>query len=123
MFDRLTLTFTDFSNNPLALIINPDAGGGLFPVLDVQGSYHVGQSFTASSSINGSYTAASSFFNSLSTPNVPNLLRSSLNGGFYYSVAAVPEPSTWAMMLLGFCGVGSVLRRSRKQRLHLLQLA
>jgi hypothetical protein len=27
---------------------------------------------------------------------------------------AVPEPSTWAMMLLGFAGIGLTLRRSRK---------
>ena len=27
---------------------------------------------------------------------------------------AVPEPATWAMMLLGFCGIGMGIRRSRK---------
>ena len=26
---------------------------------------------------------------------------------------SVPEPSTWAMMLLGFCGIGFMLRKSR----------
>jgi hypothetical protein len=31
--------------------------------------------------------------------------------------AAVPEPSTWAMMLLGFGGAGLVLRRGRKSKL------
>lgn len=30
------------------------------------------------------------------------------------SVSAVPEPSTWAMLLLGFFGLGGVLRRNRK---------
>lgn len=29
------------------------------------------------------------------------------------SVAAVPEPATWGMMLLGFLGIGAVLRRRR----------
>ena len=29
-------------------------------------------------------------------------------------VAAVPEPSTWAMMLLGFAGVGFAAYRKRK---------
>lgn len=29
------------------------------------------------------------------------------------SVAAVPEPSTWAMMLLGFCGVGFMAYRRK----------
>jgi hypothetical protein len=29
-------------------------------------------------------------------------------------VAAVPEPSTWAMMVLGFAGVGAMAYRRRK---------
>jgi hypothetical protein len=31
------------------------------------------------------------------------------------SVAGVPEPATWAMMLTGFLGMGSILRRNRRQ--------
>lgn len=34
-----------------------------------------------------------------------------------WPVAGVPEPATWAMMLTGFFGMGSVLRRQRKARL------
>jgi hypothetical protein len=30
-------------------------------------------------------------------------------------VAAVPEPSTWAMMLLGFAGLGFAFRRSQRK--------
>jgi choice-of-anchor C domain-containing protein len=30
------------------------------------------------------------------------------------SVAGVPEPASWAMMLLGFGGMGAVLRRQRR---------
>jgi hypothetical protein len=30
------------------------------------------------------------------------------------SITAVPEPSTWAMMILGFCGIGAVTYRRRK---------
>jgi hypothetical protein len=30
------------------------------------------------------------------------------------TVAAVPEPSTWAMMILGFCGVGFMAYRRKK---------
>jgi hypothetical protein len=30
-------------------------------------------------------------------------------------VAGVPEPSTWAMMLLGFAGLGFMFRRSRRK--------
>lgn len=34
----------------------------------------------------------------------------------YNNVAAVPEPSTWAMMLVGFGGIGAMLRRSATRR-------
>lgn len=34
--------------------------------------------------------------------------------GFNEQVAAVPEPSTWAMMILGFAGVGFLAYRRRK---------
>ena len=36
-----------------------------------------------------------------------------VNGTFTYLTAAVPEPSTWAMMLLGFGAVGFAMRRRR----------
>lgn len=36
---------------------------------------------------------------------------------------AVPEPGTWAMMLLGFAGIGGAVRRSRRQTGRLLQIA
>lgn len=32
-----------------------------------------------------------------------------------FSIAAVPEPSTWAMMILGFCGLGFLANRRRNQ--------
>lgn len=31
------------------------------------------------------------------------------------TVSAVPEPSTWAMMILGFCGVGFLAYRRRNR--------
>lgn len=39
------------------------------------------------------------------------------------AVAPVPEPGTWAMMLLGFGAVGFAMRRSARRRSHLLQIA
>lgn len=33
----------------------------------------------------------------------------------FASVAGVPEPSTWAMMMLGFCGLGFMAYRRKKQ--------
>jgi hypothetical protein len=39
------------------------------------------------------------------------------------SLAAVPEPSTWATMLLGFGGIGFAMRRSRKRNGTVLRTA
>jgi len=36
---------------------------------------------------------------------------------------SVPEPATWGLMLLGFAGVGVAMRRSRKNRPALMQVA
>jgi hypothetical protein len=45
-------------------------------------------------------------------------LTTSNRGGFegitFAEVSAVPEPSTWAMMILGFCGVGAMTYRRRR---------
>lgn len=38
-----------------------------------------------------------------------------LRVGGVSTVAAVPEPGTWAMMLLGFGGIGVAMRRSRRR--------
>jgi len=38
-------------------------------------------------------------------------------GNFTFYAAAVPEPATWALMLLGFAGVGVAMRRRRKPAL------
>ena len=37
-------------------------------------------------------------------------------GSFTISVQAVPEPATWAMLILGFGGIGAALRRSRSMQ-------
>jgi hypothetical protein len=38
------------------------------------------------------------------------------------TVAAVPEPSTWAMMLLGFAGVGFMAYRRRAGQSQAMRL-
>lgn len=50
----------------------------------------------------GSYTAA---FGSSATLNVEPA-----------TVSGVPEPTTWALMILGFGGIGAMLRRGRSRR-------
>jgi hypothetical protein len=46
------------------------------------------------------------------TMNGTLLLYTVQSGG---SITAVPEPATWAMMLLGFAGLGFAFRRSRRK--------
>jgi hypothetical protein len=65
----------------------PPSGGGSFPFLDSYGFW------------NGSFET--DFTNS---------------GGGTWTVAAVPEPSTWAMLLIGFAGGFASYRRSQKLR-------
>ena len=40
-----------------------------------------------------------------------------------FSQSAVPEPATWAMMLFGFGAAGTALRRSRRRKGELMQIA
>ena len=39
------------------------------------------------------------------------------------ATAAVPEPASWGLMLLGFAGIGMTLRRSRRRSGALMQIA
>jgi len=44
-------------------------------------------------------------------------LAASYSGTLNVQVAPVPEPATWAMMLIGFAGVGMAMRRRRRPAL------
>jgi hypothetical protein len=46
-----------------------------------------------------------------------------LSNAALFSTGAVPEPATWAMMLLGFGGIGMAMRRSRRRGTALMQIA
>ena len=41
----------------------------------------------------------------------------------FSNVAAVPEPGTWALMLVGFGAIGFSMRRRRSQSAHIFQAA
>jgi len=65
---------------------------------------------------------------SLTGTNQPlngQVLSMSVTGGSFQltSVAAVPEPATWAMMLVGFFGIGATLRYRRRRTSTLSQIA
>ena len=42
---------------------------------------------------------------------------------FAAGTPGVPEPATWAMMLMGFGGIGMAMRRSRRRNAALMQVA
>ncbi|THD72143.1 PEPxxWA-CTERM sorting domain-containing protein [Phenylobacterium sp.] len=71
----------------------------------VAGSY---DTFTQSVATTVGQTYVYSFNLSNSGNNAPSGLRVVTSG---LSTTAVPEPASWAMMLLGFGGLGAVLRR------------
>jgi hypothetical protein len=51
------------------------------------------------------------------SPGIGTLSGDSLAGQVTYTYTAVPEPSTWAMMLVGFGGLGyAAVRRKRARR-------
>ena len=78
-----------------------------------------------SSDIQGSLTFASGFTTGSLNITVTDLAPSGSSlAGFEYStfantlpipVAAVPEPSTWAMMILGFAGIGFIAYRRKSK--------
>jgi hypothetical protein len=35
--------------------------------------------------------------------------------GLFAAISVVPEPSTWAMLLLGFAGLGFAFKQSRRR--------
>ena len=68
------------------------------------GSYIVG--FLAQSNANGTGYGATANSGAILVTNPP-----------------VPEPATWAMMLMGFGGIGMAMRRSRRRNAALMQVA
>ena len=58
-----------------------------------------------------------------STPTDVTLNLRGISNAYLFTSAALPEPATWGMMLLGFAGIGFSMRRSRRQSGALMQVA
>lgn len=105
-----TLEFLDASNNVLATftgsqIFNPANGNQTDPNTNPVVTFFLSGSDVS----NFSQLRLTSDVNAFETDN--------------YAVNAVPEPATWAMMLLGFAAMGFALRRRRADNRVVTQLA
>lgn len=84
------------------------------------------ETFSSSRALNGTYLTNLAFINPVLASSAR--VRGSGGDGVYaigearFATAPVPEPATWAMMLLGFGGVGFMVRRrpSANARLRLI---
>jgi hypothetical protein len=81
-------------------------------------------SFTFDYSVPGIYTPSYSFvgtYNEVAntgyTVPSPESLSNQANFAEFSIASPVPEPSTWAMMILGFVGIGAMTYRRRKSAL------
>jgi hypothetical protein len=78
-------------------------GGGLF--------FEIGTSFTGAANASGELKLY--YWDSFKNDNTQYVTA---------NISAVPEPSTWAMMILGFAGVGYLAYRRRNQATALRQI-
>jgi len=99
------LTFVDFVTGYATWYSDPSLNGGNGNHVYSRAA-SAGQAFTGSPA--GTYVA----FEDLIFPNSDF---NYFDHAFVYSIAAVPEPSTWAMMILGFAGVGYMTYRRNRQ--------
>lgn len=81
---------------------------GILLGANTPGSYDV-FSQTFATAVGASYMYSFLYTNLVG--NAPSGLRITIS-----SATAVPEPATWAMMLLGFATIGSALRRSKQDK-------
>jgi hypothetical protein len=88
--------------------------------LDPNSIYNVQVSVSARSSGQGdSGSTAMAFIDPFFSSNDPGV-QFDFSPGLLEGVSAVPEPSTWAMMILGFAGIGFMgFRRTRKSALSI----
>jgi hypothetical protein len=57
-----------------------------------------------------------------STPTTLGVNLRGISNAYLFTSTSVPEPATWALMLLGFGGIGMALRRNRRKQ-GLMQIA
>jgi hypothetical protein len=102
--------FTDFIGNPNnsgAFTVTVKANDGTFSH-DFAGG--TGQNFVTVLAANGETISSVAFTSDVGAPGFQQFQQPRISG-----ISAIPEPSTWAMMLLGFLGLGFAFRQSRRK--------
>ncbi len=120
--DALTSSLVRSTDPNAGTYVNTNLSGTAFLPLGILATAQtqVGFDILFSNGINSAYLSANDSFYSVDlTSGLATSLgaigQTGLRG--ITLMAAVPEPGTWAMMLLGFLGVGSVLRRRPRRAL------
>lgn len=109
-FDKLVINLGAAVNGTVSFtVLGINITGGVF-----QDDFTVdanAQNFFTFYAINGQHiqSITASGLNGTTLTSVRNVRVGGLSG-----VATVPEPSTWAMMLFGFAGIGLTIRRRRQ---------
>ena len=98
------LTFTGFTFYGLTYFGLHTGGGGTRPGVNSSAYYVVDYGATGGNTLKLNLDASSNIA-VYSTKDRP------------FDVPSIPEPATWAMMIMGFGGVGSMLRRRRSSAL------
>jgi PEP-CTERM motif len=109
-----------------SLVVGPDAIPGFFILTGGTNASPISFDLTAITGITRTTpgfldVTASGIFNWAGFTSTPGTFEFSTQGtnitSFSFSAQAVPEPATWALMLLGFGGIGLAMRRRRKPAL------
>jgi hypothetical protein len=110
VFDGGGATFQSGDGQSASTLIGATGGGGITFTYLTPGSYVASVSgIVAYSSLFCDFSGCHQLLNGGSGPG-------SLNFTAFESITvSVPEPATWAMMLLGFAGLGFALRHSRRK--------
>jgi hypothetical protein len=86
----------------------------LIPFHAESGFFYASVPFNSSGDGDDGVTGVVLYDRDFDTTNGPvALANTNVYARFTPSAAAVPEPMTWAMMLLGFGGIGMAMRRRR----------
>lgn len=113
-----TVTSATYNPNFGRLNFSTDAAGNI-TAWDIQVAFGGGGQINIENFISvigpnvGDQAAVGSSFHGDANFNPGNAFGKNLVAGEFTIAAAVPEPSTWAMMILGFCGLGFMTYRRK----------